>query len=177
MTVDNPSPMISPEFGGRAPLDKAAFRYAMGHFATGVTVMTTRVDDRLHGMTVSAFASVSLEPMLMMVSVERTTVMHRLLLESGAFAINILGAKGEATARFFADNARLNGPEFREGTYRLGTTGSPLLNDGTGYIEATIDSTHEAGDHTIFVGRVVALEVRSEEPPLIYYRSGYRQLS
>lgn len=177
MAVDNPSPMISPEFGGRAPLDKAAFRYALGHFATGVTVMTTAVDVRLHGMTVSAFASVSLEPPLVLVSVERSTVMHGLLLESGAFAINILGANSEATARFFADNARLNGPEFLKGTYRIGTTGSPLLNEATGYIEATVDGTHEAGDHTIFVGRVVALEVRSEEPPLIYYRSGYRQLS
>lgn len=177
MAVDNPSPMISPEFGGRAPLDKAAFRYAMGHFATGVTVMTTRVDDQQHGMTVSAFASVSLEPMLMLVSVERTTVMHRLVLQSRAFAINILGARGEATARFFADNARLSGPEFREGGYRLGTTGSPILSEATGYLEATLENTLEAGDHTIMVGRIVALEIDSEEPPLIYYRSGYRQLS
>ena len=169
--------MISPGFGGRAPLDKAAFRYAMGHFATGVTVMTTNAQGRLHGMTVSAFASVSLEPMLMLVSVERSTVMHGQVLRSGAFAINFLGARSEATARFFADNARLTVPEFREGGYRLGTTGAPILNEATGYLEATLEARHEAGDHTIMVGRVVALEIISEEPPLIYYRSGYRQLS
>lgn len=169
--------MISPEFGGRPPLDKAAFRYAMGHFATGVTVMTTNVEGRLHGMTVSAFASVSLEPMLMLVSVERSTVMHGQVLRSRAFAINFLGARSEATARFFADNARLTVPEFREGGYRLGTTGAPILKEATGYLEATLEATHEAGDHTIMVGRVVALEIISEEPPLIYYRSGYRQLS
>jgi flavin reductase (DIM6/NTAB) family NADH-FMN oxidoreductase RutF len=177
MALDNPSPIISPEFGGRAPLDKAAFRYAMGHFATGVTVMTTRTNDRLHGMTVSAFASVSLEPMLMLVCIERSTVMHSLVLRSRAFAINILGAHSEATARFFADNARLQVPEFREGAYRLGTTGSPILSEASGYLEATLESTHEAGDHTIMVGRIVALEIVSEEAPLIYYRSGYRQLT
>jgi flavin reductase (DIM6/NTAB) family NADH-FMN oxidoreductase RutF len=169
--------VIRPQFAGGAPLDKAAFRYAMGHFATGVTVMTTTAGERMHGMTVSAFASVSLEPMLILVSVERSTIMHRLVLESGAFAINILGARSEATARFFADNARLSVPEFREGGYRLGTTGSPLLDEATGFIEATVHGTHEAGDHTIVVGQVVALDIVSEEPPLVYYRSGYRQLS
>jgi flavin reductase (DIM6/NTAB) family NADH-FMN oxidoreductase RutF len=169
--------VIRPQFTGGAPLDKAAFRYAMGHFATGVTVMTTTAGERMHGMTVSAFASVSLEPMLILVSVERSTVMYRLVLESGAFAINILGARSEATARFFADNARLSVPEFREGGYRLGTTGSPLLDEATGFIEATVHGTHEAGDHTIITGKVVALEIVSEEPPLLYYRSGYRQLS
>lgn len=159
------------------PPDKASFRYAMGHFATGVTVMTTAVGSRLHGMTVSAFASVSLDPMLILVSVERTTVMHRMVLESRAFAINILGERSESTARFFADNARLDGPEFRPGSYTLGVTGSPILTEATGHIEAKLDATHEAGDHTIIVGRVVALHIAREEAPLIYYRSGYRQLS
>jgi flavin reductase (DIM6/NTAB) family NADH-FMN oxidoreductase RutF len=159
------------------PPDKASFRYAMGHFATGVTIMTTAVGQRLHGMTVSAFSSVSLEPLLVLVSVERSTVMHRMVLESQAFALNILGERSEGTARFFADNARLDGPEFRQGSYSLGKTGSPILSEATGYLEATIHSTHEAGDHTIIVAQVVNLEIAREEPPLIYYRSGYRQLS
>ena len=158
------------------PLDKAAFRQVMGHFATGVTVMTTTSGGRMHGMTVSAFASVSLEPLLILVSVERSTVMHELVLQSGAFALSILGERSEGTARFFADNARLEAPEFHEGGYRIGTTGSPILNQATAFIEATIYSTHEAGDHTIIVGKVVTVEVVSEEEPLLYYRSGYRQL-
>lgn len=156
--------------------DKASFRYGMGHFATGVTVMTTAVGKHLHGMTVSAFASVSLEPLLILGSVERNTVMRRMLQESGAFAINILGERSESTARFFADNARLDGPEFRHGAYHLGVTGSPILDEATGYVEAQVYATHEAGDHDIVLGEVVALEILSEEPPLIYYRSGYRQL-
>ncbi|TMF52437.1 MAG: flavin reductase [Chloroflexi bacterium] len=97
------------------PLDGASFRYTVGHFATGVTVMTTTAGERMHGMTVSAFASVSLEPLLIMVSVERSTVMHELVARSRAFAINFLGQRSESTARFFADNVRLAAPEFREG--------------------------------------------------------------
>src|SRR5713101_5512547 len=130
----------------------------MGHFASGVTVMTTTATGRMHGMTVSAFASQSLDPLLILVSVERSTVMHQLLAQSGAFAINILDEHGEGTARFFADNARLKGPEFKEGGYHLGTTGSPILEEATGYLEATVDRTLDAA-------------------PLVYYRSGYRGLA
>ena len=160
-----------------APLEKASFRYAMGHFASGVTVMTTTAAGRMHGMTVSAFSSQSLNPLLILVSVERSTVMHRLVAESRAFAINILDQHGEGTARYFADNARLAAPEFREGGYRLGVTGAPILKEATGYLEATVHSTLDAGDHTVVVGEVVALEILSEAAPLIYYRSGYRSLA
>jgi flavin reductase (DIM6/NTAB) family NADH-FMN oxidoreductase RutF len=148
----------------------------MGHFASGVTIMTTNAAGRMHGMTVSAFASQSLDPLLILVSVERSTEMHRLVMDSRAFAINMLGEHSEATARFFADNARLEGPEFQEGAYRLGSTGAPLLDEAVAYIEATVHSTLEAGDHSIIVGRVTALEVRSDAEPLVYYRSGYRGL-
>jgi flavin reductase (DIM6/NTAB) family NADH-FMN oxidoreductase RutF len=108
----------------------------MGHFASGVTIMTTSASGRLHGMTVSAFASQSLDPLLILVSVERSTEMHKLVMASRAFAINILGEHGEGTARFFADNARLKGPEFVEGGYHIGVSGAPLLDEATATIEA-----------------------------------------
>jgi len=149
----------------------------MSHFASGVTIMTTTAEGRMHGMTVSAFASQSLDPLLILVSVERSTTMHKLVMESRAFAINILGEQAEGTARFFADNARLSGPEFEEGAYQLGVTGSPILEEATAYLEATLDRTLEAGDHTIMVGRVIALQVVRDTAPLIYYRSGYRGLA
>jgi flavin reductase (DIM6/NTAB) family NADH-FMN oxidoreductase RutF len=158
-------------------LDKGSFRHAMSHFASGVTIMTTTAAEKMHGMTVSAFASQSLDPLLILVSVERSTVMHQLVMKSRAFAVNILDEHGEGTARFFADNARLSGPEFEEGTYHLGVTGSPILEEATGYLEATVDRTLEAGDHTIIVGRVVALKIVREAAPLIYYRSAYRGLA
>jgi len=157
-------------------VDKASFRYALGHFASGVTIMTIGAKGRLHGMTVSAFASVSLEPPLILVCVEHSTLMHRLLHEQATFAVNILGERGEATSRFFADNARLEAPEFREGSYRLGATGAPILLDATAYLEARVYGKHEAGDHTVVVGEVLGLEVLSETDPLIFYRGGYRQL-
>ena len=149
----------------------------MSHFASGVTIMTTTAAGRMHGMTVSAFASQSLDPLLILVSVERSTTMHKLVMESRAFAINILGEQAEGTARFFADNARLGGPEFEEGAYHLGLSGSPILEEATAYLEATLDRTLEAGDHTIMVGRVIALQVVRDTAPLIYYRSGYRGLT
>jgi flavin reductase (DIM6/NTAB) family NADH-FMN oxidoreductase RutF len=160
----------------KLPLDPAAFRTVVGHFATGVTVMTTSVSGRLHGMTVSAFASVSLEPLLVLVSVERSTVMHRMLLESRSFAVNILDEGSEATARFFADNSRLDTQEFRPGSYRIGTTGAPLLNEAIACLEATLHGSLEAGDHTVVVGNVVGLEVLNDRGPLIYFRGGYRRL-
>lgn len=150
----------------------------MSHFASGVTIMTTSAGGTAHGMTVSAFASQSLDPLLILVSVERSTTMHKLVMESRAFAINILGENAEGTARFFADNARLSGPEFREGAYHLGVTGSPILEEATAYLEATLDRTLEAGDHSIMVGRVEALKVvREDAAPLIYHRSRYRRLA
>lgn len=148
----------------------------MGHFASGVTIMTTTAGGRMHGMTVSAFASQSLDPLLIVVSVERSTVMHRLVMESRAFAINILDEHGEGTARFFADDARLDAPEFREGVYRIGSTGAPILEEAAAVLEATVHSTLEAGDHTIIVGQVTALEILRDAQPLIYYRSGYRRV-
>jgi len=152
------------------PLDKASFRHAMSHFASGVTIMTTTAAGRMHGMTVSAFSSQSLDPLLILVSVERSTVMHRLVTQSRAFAINILGEQAEGTARFFADNAR-------EGSFQLGVTGAPILKEATGYLEATVHSTLDAGDHTVIVGQVVAMAIGSGKAPLIYYRSGYRTLA
>jgi flavin reductase (DIM6/NTAB) family NADH-FMN oxidoreductase RutF len=115
--------------------------------------------------------------LLILVSVERSTEMHKLVMASRTFAINVLGEQGEGTARFFADNARLKGPEFAEGAYHLGVSGAPLLNEAIAYLEATVDRTLDAGDHSVIVGRVTALEVRkSDAEPLIYYRSGYRRL-
>src|SRR4029077_8605130 len=98
----------------------------MGHFASGVTVMTTTAAGRMHGMTVSAFASQSLEPLLILVSVEQSTVMHHRCAQGGAFAVNTLDEHGEGTARFFADNARFYCPEFNRDLYPLAVPGSPI---------------------------------------------------
>ena len=155
------------------PLSQARFRHVMGHFASGVTVMTTSFQDQLHGMTVSAFCSVSLQPLLVLVSVERVTRMYELVSQSQAYAVNILQAKDEEVSRFFADDARLLGDEFAALAYRRGVTGSPILQRATAYLEARVRATYDGGDHVLFLGEALALEVLSESPPLIFYRGGY----
>jgi flavin reductase (DIM6/NTAB) family NADH-FMN oxidoreductase RutF len=158
------------------PPDQTGFRYTLGHFPAGVTVMTTCLGERLHGMTVSAFCSVSLEPLLVLVCVEKVTHMHQLVEQSRVFAVNVLGARDEAASRFFADDARLRGPEFIPGSYRAGVTGCPILNQASAYVEARVRQSYDGGDHTIFLGEVVALDVLSENPPLVFYRGGYTTL-
>ncbi len=138
--------------------------------------MTTRLGEQLHGMTVSAFASVSLEPLLVLVSVEKSTLMHRLVSQSRVFAVNILPEREEETSRFFADNERLGKPEFTAGSYEPGVTGAPLLLSATAYVEARLKSAYDGGDHTLFLGEVAALDIRSEGPPLVFYRGGYTGL-
>ncbi len=154
----------------------ALFRYALGHFASGVTVMTSCLGEQLHGMTVSAFCSVSLEPPLVLVCVERNTRMYQLVSQSQVFAVNMLEARDEAVSRFFADNERLKGPEFAAFSHRRGVTGSPILQQATAYLEGRVRATCEGGDHVIFLGEVIALEVLSESLPLIFYRGGYSTL-
>lgn len=156
--------------------DQALFRSVMGHFASGVTVLTTTVGDQLHGMTVSALCSVSLEPLLVLASIEKTTRMHALLLESKLYAVSILGARDEATSRFFADDRRLAGVEFAPGNYRTGVTGCPILPQAIGFLEARVQAVYEGGDHSIFLGEVVNAQVLRGEPPLIFYRGGYATL-
>jgi flavin reductase (DIM6/NTAB) family NADH-FMN oxidoreductase RutF len=149
----------------------------MGHFAAGVTVLTTVLGERLHGITVSAFASLSLEPPMVLACLEKKTVMHDLLLKSRRFAVNILSEEDEAVSRYFADNSRLKGTEFTPGTYRAGSNGSPILLGATAFAEANVVAGHDGGDHTIFVGEVTNLGVLSERRPLVFYRGGYRSLS
>jgi len=148
----------------------------MGHFASGVTVMTTALGDRLHGMTVSAFCSVSLEPLLVLVSVERVTRMFEMVSQSRVYAVNILRAEDEEISRFFADDARLQGPEFAAVTHHPGVTGSPILQRATAYVEASVRAAYDGGDHVLFLGEVVSLDVRQESPPLLFYRGGYTTL-
>ncbi len=156
--------------------DQALFRSVMGHFPSGVTVLTTVVEDKMHGMTVSAFCSVSLEPLLVLATIEKTTRMHALLLGSHRYAVSILGANDEATSRFFADDRRLAGVEFAPGSYRTEVTGCPILPQAIAFLEARVQAVYGGGDHSIFLGEVVNAEVLRDEAPLIFYRGGYATL-
>jgi len=154
-------------------LDPDAFRAVMGRFASGVTVVTATDDtgcDR--GMTVSAFASVSLEPPLVIMCISHAASMHDTLALGQYFAVNILASTQEPIARRFA----ATGTQQFEGIgYQVGENRVPILNDVLAFIECKRVSATDAGDHTIIVGETVAASLRDARP-LLYYRGGFAQL-
>ena len=154
-------------------VDPARFRQLLGRFATGVTVVTARLaDGRPLGMTASSLASVSLDPPLLLVSVDRQNDMHDALAAATQFAVNVLAADQEALSRRFAalDANRFDGVGYRESRH-----GVPLLDGALAHIECTRQASVPGGDHTVFFGLVTGGEV-TDRPPLLYYRGGYVNL-
>jgi flavin reductase (DIM6/NTAB) family NADH-FMN oxidoreductase RutF len=149
------------------------FRRLLGHFATGVTVVTTcDLDGRPTGLTVSAFASLSLDPPLVLVCVDHKSQTYPALRERGQFVVNLLTADQEAISRRFA-STRLD--KFDEVPYRPSAHGLPLIEAALAHIECVTVSTHIEGDHTIFVGRVEGAGFGAGHP-LLYYRGKYHRL-
>ena len=150
------------------------FRRVLGHFATGVTILTTTdAEGRPTGLTVSAFCSVSLDPPQILVCVDHKSQSYPALRDGGRFAVNILGAEHESISRRFA-TTRLD--KFEEVPFRMGALGVPLIEGALAQLECRTMSRHVEGDHTILVGRVE--EARSDAgEPLLYYRGKYGRLA
>lgn len=156
------------------PIDKDEFRKAMSRFASSVTVVTAESEEgQPKGLTVSAFCSLSLDPPLVLVCIEKNASLHQFLKEGSYFAINILSEDQELVSRRFAsrDANRFDGVG-----YKKGATGAPLLDDVIAHVECLVTASHPAGDHTIFVGQVEAAET-VEGKPLAYFRGGYSRLA
>jgi flavin reductase (DIM6/NTAB) family NADH-FMN oxidoreductase RutF len=155
------------------PIDEFRFRQALGHFASGVTVVTTAYEDQLYGMTVSSFASVSLKPALILICVENNLSSHTAISHAGQFAVNILDRRQEHLSRRFAthENDKFTGVAWRSSRFGL-----PVLEGALTIIECQLYSSCPGGDHTIFVGEVLDAEI-NHGSPLLYYRRGYRELS
>ena len=154
-----------------------AFRDALRHFPAGVTVVTLKSGEEIHGLTVSAFVSVSPDPPLIAVIIDHKHRAHRLLEVPGAvFAVNILSASDQALSDRFA-----RGPDrerFAAGRWTTAVTGAPVLADAVAWLDCTIDSHHSAGTHTIYIGAVQASSVpRPEGAPLLYWNRDYRRLA
>ena len=155
------------------PVDEYRFRSVLSRFASGVTVVTAMGPDGVdHGMTVSAFCSLSLEPPLILVCIDHGTVMHGILAGAKTFTVNVLAAEQEDLARKFSDpdNDRFEGT-----SYTRGANGLALLTGAAAWLECELTQRYEGGDHTIFVGRVEAADA-GDAQPLVYYRGGYGQL-
>ena len=155
-------------------IDSDTFRSVLGRFASGITIITARDDTgQDHGMTVSAFASVSKSPPLVLIVVDHAASMHGLLLGHPRFGISILSTEQEAYSRRFADEDESD--RFAGIAYVRGDSGAVLLDDALAHLECAIAEHHDAGDHTIFIASVERAEPRQGRP-LLYYRGGYAQL-
>jgi len=162
---------------GRHKVGAEQFREALARFATGVAVVTAPGPDGPHGVTVNAFASVSLDPPLILICIEQNHLSHTILESSGVFGVNILAAGQDDLSRFFSSATRPEGPGAFQGIpYRVGETGVPLIHGCLGYLECRITARYPGGDHTIFVASVESAEVIPGRHPLVYYNRGYRTL-
>ncbi len=157
-------------------VDSAGYRQIMGRFATGITVVTTAVDGRLHGMTANALTSVCLEPMLLLVCVAQSANAHAEFVAGGRFAVNILSDQQEELSRIFAASHEPEQGRLAGADYHLGPQGMPILDGCIAYVECRVTDSFVGGDHTIFLGEVLDGEIVSEAPPLLFYRGGYGQL-
>lgn len=149
------------------------FRHILSHFASGVTVVTTwDADGRPTGLTASAFASVSLDPPLILVCVDHRAQCYPAIHASGRFAVNILAAEHETVSRRFAST---EADKFGSVPHRPGPLGLPLLTEALAHLECRTVHAYPGGDHTIFVGEVEAAQARDGEP-LLYFRGSYTRL-
>lgn len=157
--------------------DVARFRRAMARFATGVTVVTTVVDGIDHAMTASAFTSVSLEPLLVLVCVETEARFHDAVTETGLWGVSILDDTARPASQWLSTRGRpLHGQLDRVAHHR-GVSGVALLDQSLAALECRTTAVHPAGDHSIVVGAVLGIDLPdSPAGPLLYHRGAYTHL-
>ncbi len=167
MNADRPAP--SPAFDG------ARFRQVLGHFPTGVTVVTASTDEGPVGLCVGSFTSVSLHPPLVAFCAGYSSTSYPRIEAAGHFCVNILAEDQEEIARVFADKGddKFAGIGWRPSV----VTRAPVISDVLAWIDCEIDAIHEAGDHWIVVGRVLDLEIGHEGGPLVFFRGGFGRYS
>jgi flavin reductase (DIM6/NTAB) family NADH-FMN oxidoreductase RutF len=154
------------------PIDDAHFRLAMSHFASGVTIVTTELEGRSFGMTVASFASLSLNPKLVLVCIEKSVKTHDAIAAAGKFGVSILASDQTDISSKFASRAddKFTGVEIFRGALDL-----PMITGALTTIQCNVQSQLPGGDHSIFVGEVIDIQTR-EGDPLLYFRSGYREM-
>ena len=157
-------------------ISSEAFREVLRHFPSGVTIVTIAVNGERHGLTVSAFASISPNPPLITVAIDHRHSAEHLLQQPGAvFAVNILAEDQRALSDRFAWVK--NEDRFAQGNWTTAETGAPILADALAWLDCTIHHRFDAGTHTIYIGLVQASSVpRPEQPPLLYWNRNYHRL-
>ncbi|SDI79126.1 flavin reductase family protein [Nonomuraea jiangxiensis] len=156
--------------------DPETYRKVIGRFATGVAIVTTRLGDVDHAMTVNSLTSVSLDPLLVLFCAEKVSRFHGAVLEAGVWGVSVLPASMEDASRFYAHRGRpLNGQLARWPHHR-GKSGVALFDGAIATVECATTAVHDGGDHSIVVGGVTALGTPSEGAPLIYHGGRYKSL-
>ncbi|MDP8921409.1 MAG: flavin reductase family protein [Chloroflexota bacterium] len=152
-------------------------RQACGQFATGVTVVTVRDGDGARGMTANSFTSVSLDPPLVLVSIDCRNRTHEILTLGSPFVVNVLAeAQREWSDRFAGRHGDLQGA-FEDVPHRLTDDGVPVLDGSLPVLHCRVDDIHPAGDHCLFIGRVERVECAPGESPLLFFGGGYQVLA
>jgi 3-hydroxy-9,10-secoandrosta-1,3,5(10)-triene-9,17-dione monooxygenase reductase component len=150
-------------------LDQARFREVLGHFATGVTIVTALEEGEPVGFTCQSFAALSLEPPMVILAPAKSSTSWPRIAQAGAFCVNILEERQEALCRAFAVSG---GNKFDGVEWSPGITGSPLIAGSLAMVECTLGAIYEGGDHELVTGHVVTMEI-GEGSPLLFYRSGF----
>ena len=154
-------------------IEKNELRRVMGHFATGVTVITSiRSSGEMHGLTANAFTSVSLIPPLLLVCIDKKAESYPCFDESKIFTVNVLSSDQEALSRRFAVTG---GEKFEGVSYKIGANGAPILDGVLAFLECKVTQKIDGGDHTIYIGEIEQAETK-EGKPLLFFRGGYREL-
>jgi flavin reductase (DIM6/NTAB) family NADH-FMN oxidoreductase RutF len=162
-------PSESDDGGDMARIDPHEFRRVLGHFPTGVAVVTASTQEGPVGMACNSLASVSLEPPLVCICPAKSSETWPKIRETGSFLVNLMHRHQSATVVGFA---RRDTDRFSEVEYDPRTAG-PALNDSLGWIECLLEAEYDAGDHTIALGRVIGLEARADVEPLVFFRGAY----
>jgi flavin reductase (DIM6/NTAB) family NADH-FMN oxidoreductase RutF len=152
------------------------YRRIAGHFATGVTVITTSHDGLFHGMTANAFMSVSLEPLLALVSIDKVAHAHEQVDRAGRFCVNLLSEAQEELSTLFAKTAPPEEGQLRGAAFHSSPGGMLVLDGCIAYIECGVRERYGGGDHTLFLAEVLDGSVELEAAPLIFYQARYRKL-
>jgi flavin reductase (DIM6/NTAB) family NADH-FMN oxidoreductase RutF len=152
-------------------VDAAAMRRTLGRFTTGVTVVTTAQGGEIHAMTANAFTSVSLDPPLVLVSIDHRTKMHRMLPDTKRYGVSVLASDQERVAWHFAGRPLKNHGELFEWA-----AGVPLVSGAIAHVACSLHAAHEAGDHTLYLGLVEHLHSRPGEP-LLFHAGAFGRIS
>lgn len=164
--TEAPAPGVPPE----------AFRAVLSRWASGVSVVTTNDAGMLYGLTVSSFASVSLEPPLVLVCLANANRVVEMIGASRGFAVSLLGSDQEAASAYFAQSGRLPTPNFTEIEGAWTASGLPVIAGSLAWMTCELHALLPMGDHTIAVGRVTEASVSEQREPLVYWARAYRHL-